>query len=257
MTLTLRRSRRTDEAPGEDATASAPAAPVAPPLRRPDGVLPRVNLLPPEIAERKAARRAQGVAAGTVVLAVAAAAGLAVLASASVADASAEVAEATAEQAAVQAQIADFTELRATQASLDAATSQLATAMGPEVQWSTYLNDLALSIPPNVWLSSLTVTRSDAAGGAGSSDVAPTDPAATAGLAADPGIGIIAFEGHAMEHDDVAAWLDSFTGQPAYANAYFSLSEEEEIGSTLVVAFASTATLTTEALSGRYLPEGQ
>jgi Tfp pilus assembly protein PilN len=66
-------------------------------------------------------------------------------------------------------------------------------------------------------------------------------------------VGAVSFEGHAMKHNDVAAWLDSLAKQKGYDQPYFTDSTEELIGATEVVKFKSQVTVTEEALSKRYV----
>lgn len=200
-------------------------------------VLPRVNLLPPEIEVRRRFRRIQyglgaGVAAtvGLVALAFVAAAG-------SVSAAEQELQAANAENSRLTAESAKYADVTAVYAQAAAAEAMLTEAMGTEVKYSTLLADLSLSVPENVWLESLVFTQAEVAPGVG---------------ATEPGIGSVTVSGVGFSHEDVAVWLESLAGQPSYTNPYFSSSTESLIGPRTVVEFASTATLTPEALSGTY-----
>ena len=42
-----------------------------------------------------------------------------------------------------------------------------------------------------------------------------------------PGVGAVTFDGQAMKHNDVAAWLDSLAKQKGYTQPYFTESEDE------------------------------
>lgn len=199
--------------------------------------LPRVNLLPPEIAERRRFRRIQyGLGAGVL-----AAAGIVALlfvsASASVGSANEELTTANAENARLQAETATYADVAAIYAQAAAAEVMLTEAMGQEVRYSRFLSDLSLSIPENVWLKSLTFAQGETPPAVGSTE---------------PGIGTVTVTGVGFSHEDVAVWLESLAGQTGYTNPYFSTSTESLIGPRTVVDFSSTATLTPAALSGQY-----
>jgi Tfp pilus assembly protein PilN len=200
-------------------------------------VLPRVNLLPPEIEEGRRFRRIQYGLAGGVALTVGAVTLLYVAAVGSVADANAEVDAAQATNAQLRAEAAKYGDVSAVYARAAAAEAMLTQAMGEEVRYSRFLSDLSLSMPDKVWLKSLTFTQS---------------PTAAAVGGTEPGIGTVTVSGVGFSHDDVAVWLESLAGQEGYTNPYFSSSTESLIGTRTVVDFTSTATLTADALSGEY-----
>ncbi len=200
--------------------------------------LPRVNLLPPEIAERVRLRRIQGGLGAGVLAAAGVVALLFVLAGNSVDAANEELTVAQAEQSRLQAESAKYADVTAVYAQAAAAQAMLTEAMGQEVRYSRFLSDLSLTVPENVWVKSLTFSQAAA-------------PAAAVGIA-EPGIGTVTVSGVGFSHDDVAVWLESLAGQQGYVNPYFSTSTEALIGPRTVVNFESTATLTAEALSGEY-----
>lgn len=207
---------------------------------------PRVNLLPPEIAERAKLRKAQLAMVGTGLAAVAVVGVLFTQQTAQVAEAKAEHETAVAAQARLRGDLNKLAHVRATYAQVDAANATLAGAMAYDIRWSTYLHDLTLRIPDNVWLNTLTANVT-AVG-------APGQPAVAAGTGAvlDPGIGQVQFSGTAFAHDDVAAWLESLSKQKGYANPYFTQSVEAFIDERAVVNFTSRVNLTQDALSKRY-----
>lgn len=209
--------------------------------------LPRVNLLPPEIAQQRRLRRAKGALAGAGALTVGLVALLYVGATGAVADAQSQLDTASAGQARLRSEAATYRDVTAVYAGAAAAKATLVQAMGQEVRWSRLLGDLSLTVPDTVWLKSLTFTQAAAAGAAG----APTGgtTAAAGGAAA---IGSASFSGVGFSHDDVALWLESLAGQKGYADPYFSQSSEALIGRRKVVTFTSTTTVTADALSGRY-----
>lgn len=202
--------------------------------------MPRVNLLPPEIAEKAGLRKAQVAMAATGLAAVAVVGVLYVNQTAQVSRAQAAKTRATEQSAKLRTELNGLQGVRDLQNQVDVASATLTSAMASEVLWSRYLHDMTLTIPENVWLNSFTAVVNG-----------PT--AAPAGSAVlDPGLGTVTINGSALTHDDVAAWLESLAKQKGYANPYFTNSVEKLIGDRVVVDYASTVNLTPAALSGRY-----
>ena len=211
--------------------------------------LPRVNLLPPEIEEQRRFRKLQlGLGAG-VVVALGAVGALTLLAIGQVGDAQDELEASKAQNTVLQAKANEYAEVPLVFAQVEAAEAQLSQAMGQEVRWSYFLNDLSLKTPSKVWLTKMTVTQNvDAASAAITAPV----PAAGSSQWAEAGLGSVVFEGHAIAHNDVAAWLDALAKQKGLTQPYFTKSEAELIDEQRVMTFDSQATITEDALSGRY-----
>jgi Tfp pilus assembly protein PilN len=199
--------------------------------------LPRVNLLPPEIAETRRFRRIQMGLGGAVLGAVGIVALLYVAASSSVSSAQTDLDAANAKNSTLQAETVKYRDVTAVYARAAAAQAMLTQAMGEEVRYSQFLNDLSLSVPENVWLKNVTFAQG-------------TAPAAAGATA--PGVGTVTFTGVGFKHDDVAVWLESLASQKGYANPYFTTSTEALLGTRKTVNFSSTVTLTPAAYSGRF-----
>lgn len=215
--------------------------------------VPRVNLLPPEILETRRFRRTQKVL-GTVVVGVLAAAGGAyVLAQNSADSAAEELSVAQAETTRLKGEEAKYAEVPRIMAQVDAAKDARDQALSTNVAWYRYLNDLALSYPDAVWLENLTATVAAPGGTTGAAPV----PVAGSNPLATPGIGTVTFSGKALEHSDVAAWLDVLSGTNGFADAYFTNSTREQIDGTDVVNFTSQVVVTGDALWNRYESEAR
>ena len=206
-------------------------------------LLPRVNLLPPEIAQKRAFRRIQVGMGAAVVASLAVVGGLYVSAAHGVTAAQSDIEAARSQQAVLNQQIHTYAGVTAVYSAAEQARAQLSTAMGDEIRYSQLLNDLSLAIPSNIWLSSLSFTQ--VAPGA-----APADPNAPAPL------GTASFQGVGFSHDDVASWLDALGKLKTYTNPYFTNSLETTIGVRPAVNFSSTVELTPAAQSHRYKPAG-
>jgi|KBSSwiStaDraftv2_1062776.scaffolds.fasta_scaffold166362_3 Tfp pilus assembly protein PilN len=204
--------------------------------------LPRVNLLPPEIEQARRFRHVQAGLGGAVVASLVVAAALFVAASAQVGKAQDDLDANKAQATQLQAKVAEYAEVPLVYGQVEAAHAQLGQAMGQEVRWSYFLNDLSLKIPRHVWLDSMIV-----------SSAAANATAPVTGQYAAVGIGTVLFEGHAYSHNDVAAWLNSLAKQKGYTQPYFSDSTVAALGSNNhAVRFTSQVTVTDDALSGRY-----
>ncbi|MDP9101915.1 MAG: PilN domain-containing protein [Actinomycetota bacterium] len=199
--------------------------------------LPSVNLLPPEIAEKRKFRQVQYGLGGAVAAALAVIVLLDILAAHSVSTATAALAEQDAKKANLTRQIATYQNVTAIRDQAAAAQAMLVTAMGQEVRYSHLLSDLSLSIPDNIWLTNLSYSQGTVTAAVG----APVG-----------GIGTLNVSAVGFSHDDVAVWLDSLAAQPNYVSPDFGSSNEGLLGTRKTVTFSSTATVTEAALSHRY-----
>lgn len=208
---------------------------------------PRVDLLPPEIGERRRLRRVQTGLGGGVLVALGLVAAAYLLAAASAGRAGRDLEGAQAEQARLQVDVARYAAVPTVYGQVDQARAARSSAMAQEVRWSAYLDDLTRTVPSRVWLTSVTASLSGTAGAApaGTAPSAPSAPSAPAGL------GRVQFNGRAFSHDDLAAFLVALESQKGNASPYFSSSTKKgEAGG--IVEFAATVELDQEALSGRF-----
>ena len=208
------------------------------------GRLPRVNLMPPEVAEAKAMRRVQMALGAAGVASVAVVGVLYLSASHSVSAANNDLAASKATTTQLQGQVDKYKDVTATINAANAAQAQLVTAMGDEIRYSQLLNDLSLAVPSTVWLKSLSYTST--APGA-------VPPGTTLAAGGALPVGTLSVTGIGFSHDDVALWLEAIAGlRKTYANPYFANSTEALIGSRPTVNFNSTAVVLSTAQSNRY-----
>jgi Tfp pilus assembly protein PilN len=118
-------------------------------------MMPRVNLMPPEIAEAAKFRRFQLAMGGAVVGAVGIVVALYLSAHSGVASAQNQLVEVQQQHAALQTQRAQLQSVQDVYTQVAAKQTMLSTAMSDEIRWSTYLNDLSLRIPDHVWLTNV------------------------------------------------------------------------------------------------------
>ena len=198
--------------------------------------LPRVNLLPPEIAERARLRRVQLGLGGGLLVVLATVTAVYAAAVGSVRDAGVALDASTARGSALQAETAKYADVQAVHDRAASAQAMLAGAMASEVRYSGLLHDLSRTVPEDVWLKQITFTQADG----------------TAGAVPGTGIGTVTFSGVGFSHDDVAVWLESLGKQKGYSSPAFTESTAGLIGERRTVSFTSTATLTADALSRRF-----
>lgn len=218
---------------------------------------PKVNLLPPEIAERRQLRRIQaGLLAGVV--AVAGIVGVLYFqAGNGKAAAQQRLDSAQSQQTRLQAATARLSYVSAQKAQIDAARASLKTAMGSEVLWSKTLDQLRLRLPDGVRYATIGVSRIDPVAGAASTTVGK----ATAGASTAAGtaiasniIGIVSFSGTAVDMNAVAAELDQLAKVPGLTDVYLTTVGKPKADATKasLATFTATANLTNSLLSHRY-----
>lgn len=207
--------------------------------------LPRVNLLPTEIFEKRRLQRAQA-ALGLVVLGAVVAVGFVyVNGGAAVTDGKAKLAASQTTQAQLQSKLNLLSYVTAEAAQAQAAQGMLTQATGSAIPFSTYLADLSLLTPKNVWFTSITLTSTLPPG----SLAAGATPPAT--------VGTVTFSGQALAHNDVATWLDNAAKEGGFVDPYFNSSTESLVPGTGAatgnaaktwVTFSSSVNLTSAAL---------
>jgi Tfp pilus assembly protein PilN len=211
--------------------------------------MPRVNLMPSEIADAARFRRFQLAMGGAVVAAIAIVGALYVHAHSGVSSAQSQLDSAVAENQQLSNQLSSLSSVADVYAQVASREAMLQTAMGGEVRWSYYLTDLSLKVPDNVWLTNLqaqqTVTGLE-------STVAPPPVPGTTPLAPTT-IATINWTGIAFGHNDVATWLDALAREKGFVNPYFTNSTENFIGPKKTVNATGTVGVTADAKSGRYV----
>ncbi len=172
----------------------------------------QVNLLPPELRQRQATRRATLLAfaaGGAALLAVLA---FGFLKSSELATKQQELTAQNAVNAHVQSQIAELQKYGQLQAELQAKRELVTSVFANEVSWSGILLDVARVIPPDAYLSSLSGTVTP-----------PTTDASgnSTGL-----VGSLTFSGSVKGADTLAAWLTRLEQVKGWVNAWTNSASE-------------------------------
>jgi Tfp pilus assembly protein PilN len=213
--------------------------------------MPRVNLLPPEIRENQRLRRVQLVLALGVVLTLAGVGLLYVNGQSGVSSAKNALANQQQKQTALQAKLNSLQYVTQIKAAGDSAEAALTQATATEVHWSEYLSDLSLTVPHDVWLTSVSFTEAVPAGSLLTAAQAPATVgsmqiAATTLTTNAPG----------ASHNGVADWLDAAVKEKGFADVWFTGSQEAFIGPKRVATFTSSLNLTSDALTKRCTQPG-
>ena len=207
-------------------------------------VLPRVNLLPPEIGVRKAQQRSYVLMGVAVACAGGAAAAMDMGQVSRVSAAKTDLVKVNDQATKLKQKRAALQPVQDTYATVDANEALLTQAFASRVQWSTPLHNISITIPENVWLLSFTAAAS----------ATPTPPGISGG---QPSVGSIQFTGKAFAYNDVAAWLDSLARIKGFQSAYVSTATETKptvAGGRKIVDFSSTVNLTSVAITPHTKP---
>jgi Tfp pilus assembly protein PilN len=223
--------------------------------------LPRVNLLPKEIKQRRLVRRQRGgVAVAFVVL-------LALLGfwymreSQKLTEARQEADRERAVAAGLRAKKAELQPYAALGSQIAAAEQLRAKVYARELRFSGILQDISAIIPGDVWLTQMSVALKETgpAAGAGGAAAALTPGSPGAGSP----VASITFTGASLGHVDVGSFVKALSSGPkrhgsrVYLNPYFTASQKDaEEGGETTVTFSATVDLSQAAFSGRFQAGG-
>jgi hypothetical protein len=230
--------------------------------------LPRVNLLPKEITDRRLAQRQRGGIAVTFVLLLALLGLWYVRESQKLTEARQEADRERAVAAGLRAQQAELQPYAALESRVVAAEQLRAKVYAREIRFSGVMQDISAIVPADVWLTQMTaaIKATDAAAGAGGGTAAAgTSGTLTPG---SPGAGspvaTVTFAGAGLAHVDVGGFMRALAAGPkkrgsrVYLNPYFTASQKgAEEGGETTVTFSATVDLSEAAFSGRFQSAGQ
>jgi hypothetical protein len=201
---------------------------------------PRVNLMPPEVAEqardRLLRRKLLLATAGTVAVVLLGIGGAGVYANSS----TMQLADAQAETANLLAEQSQYVAVRQIQAQVDTAHAARAVGGWTEIDWKAYLQGVRAALPADVGIDAVTVDSTSPLT-AYTQPTAPLQNARVATLSvtlASPGL------------PTVPQWLEQLQGLPGMADAAAgSITAVENGGYTVLV----TMHINADAFSGRFL----
>jgi Tfp pilus assembly protein PilN len=223
--------------------ADTTAAPAGGGIRVDWAPVPKVNLLPREILDARAFRRVQKLLAGAVVGTVAVA-GLAFAWSLhGVQVAQADLDETRARTTQLRTEEAKYADVPRVLARVEQAKTARTAALGSDVLWYRFFDDLAAATPDTVSLTNVSVAM-DTAGAA----TTATDPLTPSGL------GAVTFTGGGDRFPDVSTWLESVAGVDGLDGSTLQ-SATRSAGGTAEdgpVTFSSKIVIDAGALSHRF-----
>lgn len=195
-----------------------------------------INLLPPEQARAARQRRGSAFVVLLFMIFLVALGGLWFLRSQALAAAEDNVADQRAANARLENDIAALSDAAAALNLYESRASQITESLAIDVDWGRFLNDLGRVLPPRTWVAALSAGAAP-----------PVEDGET------PTYGSVTFTGTAFDYPDASTWfrtLDS-TEWSALGGAWVASITQSEIADFSTVDFASSASLTSQALSNR------
>jgi Tfp pilus assembly protein PilN len=214
----------------------------------------RINLLPPEIAER---RRVRQQAALLIVVGVAFVFLLAAIwfvRNLEIGRQEQRLAEARAEAQELEAEIAKRSEIRELEEQVKERQQTLAALMVGDIAWSRLLIELSMIIPGDSWLTSLTAQAQEEAAEGAPAEQPPAEVPAEEG-ALPPRLGTLIFAANTFDFPGVSKWITRLQGLKSLQNIWVPSATKAQIGTRDVITFTSTADLSPAAESNRFQEE--
>lgn len=208
----------------------------------------RIDLLPPIYEQRRRQRRnvTSVFIAGLVALLLLV--GWLFFLNSQINDAEAELADVQAANTVLEQQIADLQRFAELQAEVEAKRTALQTVFAGDVDWPALLTEVAMVVPGEVWLTSMS-------GSAGTTEGASPVGTETAPVRIDQRepFGRIAFQGTSLSMPGVARWMIRLETVREFFAVYLNSATVSEVTTGVeTVAFDSTLELTDRAASRRF-----
>lgn len=158
-----------------------------------------------------------------------------------------QLADQQAHNAQLQAQISRLQHFANLQQEVQSKKTALSTAMQGDVDWPSVLTELAMVIPGDTWLESLSASAGNTEG-ATPADT-ETNPIR---LAKQQPYGRIQFTGDSLNMPAVAKWLIALQGVKDFQAAWLDSADTTTIGNTNVISFQNTIELNSKAAAHRF-----
>jgi type IV pilus assembly protein PilM len=166
------------------------------------------------------------------------------------------------ENRSLQSQIGQLADAQAKQDRLVALQQQVTTLVATDVSWSRMLQDIARTIPNDVWLTSFqgsvtpvvpTAAPSVPQTVPGETPTSTTPTTVAAPATPDTGqlTGTVNFAAVGLDYPSVAAWLKMISQLPSLSDLWVPSITKATLGTRDIVNFTSTARLTPKARSDR------
>lgn len=222
--------------------------------------LPRVNLLPKELTERRLVRRQRGGIAVAFVLLLALLGLWSMRESQKLTEARQEADRERAVAAGLRGRKAALQPYAALERQVAAADQLRAKVYAREIRFSGVLQDISAIVPADVWLTQMSVATKDiSTTSTGGSAAAPAASLAAGSPGAGAPVATITFTGAGLQHVDVGGFMRALAAGPkqhgsqVYLNPYFTASQQDAgEGGETTVTFSATVDLSEAAFSGRF-----
>ncbi|MDQ3784148.1 MAG: hypothetical protein M3360_04625 [Actinomycetota bacterium] len=215
------------------------------------GLMQRIELLPPRYAQKRRARRNIGFVALGGLVVLAALVVWWVLLGGQVADAEAELAVVQSRNAALQAEIDELQRFAELSDEVTKKRSALQTVMASDVDWPSLLTEVAMVVPGEIWLTSMTASAGKVEG----ATPVGTETAAVR-ISEKAPFGRIQFQGSSLSMPGVAKWLIRQQGVDDFSAVWLNSATEAPAdgatGAVPLTTFDSTLELSESAASGRF-----
>ena len=211
----------------------------------------RIDLLPVAYVERRAQKRnvATVIAAALAVFLLLMVWFL--LLTTQISDARDELADVQAQNAALEAEIAELARFAQLEAEVQSKRTALQTVMAGDIDWPAVMTQIAMVIPGDVWLESLTTSAGTTEGAA----PAATETNAIRISRRSP-VGRIQFSGHSVCMPGVARWLIRLGTVEDFSAIWLNTATEQDtVPGCEQVDFNSTLELGEGAVSNRFQGE--
>lgn len=206
---------------------------------------PQVNLLPPEIRNRRSLGRVK-VRLGIALLFVLLLAALAFVYAAFTENTAAEeLAAAQRDVADLTAQQEEFAEVPRVKGQIDAVATARELTMATEVLWTTYLRSVQAVTPEPVRIT----TFSTAMPGPLQAPMSSTSPLDALS------VGSVNFTGNAATLPDLAAWMDALDAVPGLADPTYTTAELTDDDGVTSYSIAVTVQVDDKAYALRFVPK--
>jgi Tfp pilus assembly protein PilN len=144
----------------------------------------------------------------------------------------------------IQAQIDALADAQQKQAQLDVLRAQLTSLLSTDVSWARMLQEISMTIPGDVWLTSFQGQVTVQGGGAvGDATDSPGPLSAISGT--------VNFSATGLDYPSVAAWIQRMSTMPSFTQLWVPQASVSSFGTRDVVNFSSTVQVTDAARSDR------
>ncbi|MBX7159970.1 MAG: hypothetical protein K1X95_06730 [Acidimicrobiia bacterium] len=225
--------------------------------------LRRVNLLPPEVGAERSQTKVRVIVIVANVALIAILGLLYVMKVGEVGAANSDLKAQQAKNEGVRSQINDPALQQVVQkdAERTARVQMVSTALGGEMSFPRFLNEISLMLPKGVWLTSLSIDSGAAAGApAGNASSGAQAPAPTPAADSSGTSGTFQVEAKGKcGHDDAAEWLDRMHALPSVSEVWVSTSAKDPGTPCEVATFSSDGSFspTIQTLRSQVLAQGR